>query len=57
MSMWWQNHSVSAALCMAAFVAASARALHDRAAALTSPSSRRRAQEQVVRLITVVAGH
>ncbi len=57
MSMWWQNHSVSLTLSVAAFLAAGTRVMHDRAVALTSPSSRRRAQEQVVRLITVVAGH
>ena len=57
MSMWWQNQSVNLTLCLAAGVAAGVRMLRDRVAALASPASRRWAQERVVRLITVVAGH
>ena len=57
MSMWWQNHSVSLTLCIAAGVTAGLRLMRDRAAVLSSPASRRWAQERVVRLITVVAGH
>ncbi|MEO5689106.1 MAG: hypothetical protein ABIR54_17235 [Burkholderiaceae bacterium] len=53
MSMWLSNQSVS----LAVIVAASWRVMHDRAALLAHPSTLRRAQTQVVRLITVVAGH
>jgi hypothetical protein len=57
MSMWWQNHSVSLTLCVAAGVATGIRLTRDRAVSLTSPASMRRAQDRVARLITVVAGH
>ena len=53
MSMWWTNQSVSLALCVATGV----RAVQFKAVSLTRPSTLRRAQSQVVRLITVVAGH
>jgi hypothetical protein len=53
MSMWWSTNSVSLALCVATGV----RAMHFKAVSLTRPPSLRRARAQVVRLITVVAGH
>jgi hypothetical protein len=53
MSMWLSNQSVSLALC----IATGARAVQLGALALARPSTLRRAQSQVVRLITVVAGH
>ena len=53
MSMWLSNQSVSVAV----ILATGWRALHDRAASLAHPSTLRRAQSRVVRLITVVAGH
>jgi hypothetical protein len=53
MSTWLFNPSVSFA------VAAQAgwRAMHLKAASLVRPSTLRRAQTRMVRLITVVAGH
>lgn len=53
MSAWLSNQSMS--LSVAAH--ASWRAVHLRAATLVGPATLRRAQTQVVRLITVVAGH
>jgi hypothetical protein len=53
MSMWLSNQSVS----LAVIVATGWRAMHCKAASLAHPSTLRRAQSQVVRLITVVAGH
>jgi hypothetical protein len=53
MSMWLSNQSVSVAV----ILATGWRALHYKAASLTHPSTLRRAQSQVARLITVVAGH
>jgi hypothetical protein len=53
MSMWLSNQSVSLALC----VATGFRVMQFKALSLTHPSTLRRAQSQVVRLITVVAGH
>jgi hypothetical protein len=53
MSMWLSNQSVSVAV----IVAAGWRVMHHRAASLAHPSTLRRARTQVVRLITVVAGH
>ncbi|MFL6697694.1 MAG: hypothetical protein ACJ8GJ_11045 [Vitreoscilla sp.] len=53
MSMWLSNQSVSVAL----LVAGGLRVVQHGALSLVSPSTLRRAQTQVVRLITVVAGH
>ena len=53
MSMWLSNQSVSLAL----VVAGGVRALQYKASTLAHPSTLRRAQSQVARLITVVAGH
>ena len=53
MSMWLSNQSVS----LAVIVTAGWRVMHYRAASLAHPSTLRRAQSQMVRLITVVAGH
>ena len=53
MSMWLSNQSVSVAL----LIAGGLRAVQHGASALASPATLRRAQSQVVRLITVVAGH
>ncbi|MEP6504858.1 MAG: hypothetical protein ABJD97_16070 [Betaproteobacteria bacterium] len=53
MSIWWSNQSLSLALCVVTGV----RAMQFKAQALTHPSTLRRAQSRVVRLITVVAGH
>jgi hypothetical protein len=51
--MWLSNQSVSLALCVATGV----RAVQVAAHSLARPSTLRRARTQVVRLITVVAGH
>jgi len=53
MSMWLSNQSVSVSLLMVAGL----RAVQHGATSLASPAALRRAQDQVVRLITVVAGH
>jgi len=53
MSMWLSNQSVSVAV----LIAGGLRAVQQGASALASPATLRRAQTQVVRLITVVAGH
>ncbi len=53
MSMWLSNQSLS----LAVIAVTGWRAMHLRAAALAHPSTLRRAQSQVMRLITVVAGH
>ena len=53
MSMWLSNQSVS----LAVIVATGWRVMYCKAASLAHPSTLRRAQSQVVRLITVVAGH
>jgi hypothetical protein len=53
MSMWWSSNAVSMALCVATGV----RMVHSRAVSLTKPPALRHARDQVVRLITVVAGH
>jgi hypothetical protein len=53
MSMWLSNQSVSVALLIAGGLRAVQQGVH----ALASPATLRRAQTQVVRLITVVAGH
>jgi hypothetical protein len=53
MSMWISNQSVSLALTLATGL----RAVQLGALALARPSTLRRAQSGVVRLITVVAGH
>ena len=53
MSMWLSNQSVS----LASFVATGVRAVHLGALSLARPATLRRAKGQVVRLITVVAGH
>ena len=53
MSMWLSNQSVSLSMVLVA----SLRAVQLGASSLAHPSTLRRAQTQVVRLITVVAGH
>jgi hypothetical protein len=53
MSMWLSNQSASVALLLAGGL----RAVQHGATSLASPAALRRAQTQVVRLITVVAGH
>ena len=53
MTMWLSNQSVSLALSVVTRV----RAVHVAARSLARPATLRRAQTQVVRLITVVAGH
>ena len=53
MSTWLSNQSVS----LSVVALASWRAMHVRAASLVRPSTLRRAQTGMVRLITVVAGH
>lgn len=53
MSMWLSNQSSSVAL----LVIAGVRAVQMGALSLARPATLRRAQTQVVRLITVVAGH
>jgi hypothetical protein len=53
MSTWLSNQSVS----FAVVALASWRAMQLKAASLVRPSTLRRAQSQMVRLITVVAGH
>ena len=53
MSMWLSNQSVSVALLLAGGL----RVVQHGASSLVSPAALRRAQTQVVRLITVVAGH
>jgi hypothetical protein len=53
MSMWLSNQSVSVAL----LVAGGLRVVQHGVTSLASPARLRRAQTQVVRLITVVAGH
>lgn len=53
MSMWLSNQSVSATLLLAGGL----RVVQQGASSLLSPSTMRRVQAQVVRLITVVAGH
>lgn len=53
MSMWLSNQSVSVAV----IVAAGWRVMHYKAASLAHPSTRRRAQARLARLITLVAGH
>jgi hypothetical protein len=53
MSMWLSNQSVSVAL----LVAGGVRVMQQGAQSLVSRATLRRAQTQVVRLITVVAGH
>ncbi|HEY9025276.1 MAG TPA: hypothetical protein VIP05_13315 [Burkholderiaceae bacterium] len=53
MSTWLSNQSGS----FAVVALAGWRAMHHKAASLVRPSTLRRAQTQMVRLITVVAGH
>ena len=53
MSMWSSNQSVSVAVLLAGGL----RVMQHGAQSLVSPATLRRAQTQVVRLITVVAGH
>ena len=53
MSIWWSTHSVSLAL----YVASGVQFIQRRAESLADPRSLRRARAQVVRVITVVAGH
>ncbi len=53
MSMWLSHRSAGLAL----FVATGVRAVHLGARSLARPATLRRAQDQVARLITVVAGH
>jgi hypothetical protein len=53
MSRWWSNNSRG----LGHYLATGVRAVQWRALSLTHPSTLRHAQEQVVRLITVVAGH
>lgn len=53
MSAWLSNQSGSVAV----VALAGWRAMHLKAAALVRPSTLRRAQTQVVRLVTVIAGH
>ncbi len=53
MSMWLSNQSMSVAVLLAGGL----RVVQHGAQSLLSPSTMRRAQTQVVRLITVVAGH
>ena len=53
MSMWLSNQSVSVTV----IAVASLRAVQSGALSLVAPAMRRRAQAQVLRLITVVAGH
>ena len=53
MSMWLSHQSVN----LASFVATGVRAVQLGALSLARPATLRRAQCQVVRLITVVAGH
>jgi len=53
MSSWLSHPSLS----LSVVAHASWRAMHVRAASLVRPSTLRRAQTGVVRLITVVAGH
>ena len=53
MSAWLSNQSVS----WSVVAQASWRAMHQKAASLVGPSTLRRAQTRMVRLITVVAGH
>ncbi len=53
MSMWLSNQSVSLSLLLVGGL----RVVQHGALSLASPSTLRRAQRQVVRLITVVAGH
>ena len=53
MSMWLSNQSVSVAV----IVATGWRVMHHKAASLTHPSTLRRAQARMGRLITLVAGH
>jgi hypothetical protein len=53
MSTWLSNQSVS----LSVVALASWRAMHHKASSLVRPATLRRAQTQVVRLITVVAGH
>jgi hypothetical protein len=53
MSMWFSNQSMSVALLLAGGV----RVVQQGAQSLVSPGTLRRAQAQLTRLITVVAGH
>jgi hypothetical protein len=53
MSTWLSNQSVS----LSVVALARWRAMHVKAASLVRPSTLRRAQTGMVRLITVVAGH
>ena len=53
MSVWISHQSVT----LASFVATGVRAVQLGALSLARPATLRRAQTQVVRLITVVAGH
>jgi hypothetical protein len=53
MSMWLSNQSVSVAV----IVATGWRVMHYKAASLAHPSTLRRAQARMARLITLVAGH
>jgi hypothetical protein len=53
MSMWLSNQSVSVVL----LVTGGLRVVQHGALSLVSPSTLRRAQTQVMRVITVVAGH
>jgi len=53
MSTWWSNNSGT----LGHYLATGVRAVQCRALSLTRASTLRHAQEQVVRLITVVAGH
>jgi hypothetical protein len=53
MSMWWSANSLNLALC----VATGLRAVQFKAVSMTRPPSLRRARDQALRLITVVAGH
>jgi hypothetical protein len=57
MQTWWSNHSVSLALCLATGVRAVQSRAVSGAQSLASPARLRHAQEKVVRLIAVVAGH
>lgn len=53
MSIWWSSHSVNLTLVLTSGF----HFLQRRAESLADPRSLRRARAQVVRFITVVAGH
>jgi hypothetical protein len=53
MSLWLSTHPVN----LAQSLATGMRSMQSKAVSLTRPPSLRRARAQVVRLITVVAGH